>query len=929
MKKFITFFALAALALVGCKKEIATGVLGGDQTVTFSVVADNAATKAGEVTAIPTTINKCVAVVRMYDADNQLLNDIYAQPACTKDGNSYKFSVDLMGGQKYEVTVLMYTDGVYTVDSTLESIERVDKTARNAANLDVFSASVTYSAGDATPLIIAKRPFAQLNLITTDLVEHFEPAIKLKYTAPKTFNAVTGEVSGEQVVYETVGTYTYAYAPSQCSISSDYIFASDEKSLLSVEMTATKTGDFVRTFDNLPLQRNYKTNVIGKLLSVNAPFTVQVNADWYTPDTDIQWKSAENIEAANAILAAATAGQDVNISVNVPDDAATVPVEFTPANSGSDIALTFGDHSEGTPLTITFTKDEDATVNPASVTVEAPAGTTLVFETETHVVINGTNYGVISGTFSANTLVINNGVSVEKVIMTAGGLEVHGSLGAFEAAASHGEIIVRDCEGLSAEVKDALIPFLAPNYKAVANGSKFDIVQKIVAEVNGTEYTNLQDAINNAPSGSELVISDDFIADPVIIPAGKELTIDLNGKTIAVNGNNQGVWATVNGKLSLEGAGYLGDATHNKVGFLFFLVGEMNVDATATFESGLECVETRSAAAKLYVHAGHWIGDVYDGRVWTFNKLDKVKEALIEVDGGTFYKFNPAEAQTEYPYENWVKEGYQSVYDEATQIYSVVEIPAVAKIGTVKYATLAEAFAAVEAGETIEILKAGEYKVPGISKNITVKGGVEGVVFNCVGSGSIASIPNGCTFEGVTLNMGQTEYHGFHHGGYIQYKNCVINGYYKTYGKTRFEGCTFNQDTYSYCLNAYGTDLDVIDCVFNNLGKAFYCYNEGAGYYTVNFSGCTFNVTYGTKAKPQIFVKNNVANQKYTVNITGCQIGTSNKTIDEYRSLDIDPDLTNGKGDFRLWNIEEGGSKGKYVVVTLDGETVYSYGSLE
>ncbi|MBQ0122043.1 MAG: hypothetical protein KBS38_00275, partial [Bacteroidales bacterium] len=87
----------------------------------------------------------------------------------------------------------------------------------------------------------------------------------------------------------------------------------------------------------------------------------------------------------------------------------------------------------------------------------------------------------------------------------------------------------------------------------------------------------------------------------------------------------------------------------------------------------------------------------------------------------------------------------------------------VAKIGNTKYATLDEAFAAVQAGQTIEIIQAGTYTVPNISQNITVIGGVEGVVFDCTGGDSVASIPNGATFKNVTMTFGQVNYTGFQH----------------------------------------------------------------------------------------------------------------------------------------------------------------------
>lgn len=94
--------------------------------------------------------------------------------------------------------------------------------------------------------------------------------------------------------------------------------------------------------------------------------------------------------------------------------------------------------------------------------------------------------------------------------------------------------------------------------------------------------------------------------------------------------------------------------------------------------------------------------------------------------------------------------------------------------GTTK--ALADAIGEATAGDTITITAAGEYKVPDISKNITIKGGVDGVVFNCEGSGSIASIPNGATFVNVTMNFGQNNYHGFQHAGTITMKDCTLNG---------------------------------------------------------------------------------------------------------------------------------------------------------
>ena len=44
-------------------------------------------------------------------------------------------------------------------------------------------------------------------------------------------------------------------------------------------------------------------------------------------------------------------------------------------------------------------------------------------------------------------------------------------------------------------------------------------------------------------------------------------------------------------------------------------------------------------------------------------KIDKYKDALIEVTVGKFYKFDPSNGMTEDPGQNWVASGYKSVQD--------------------------------------------------------------------------------------------------------------------------------------------------------------------------------------------------------------------------------------------------------------------------
>lgn len=149
------------------------------------------------------------------------------------------------------------------------------------------------------------------------------------------------------------------------------------------------------------------------------------------------------------------------------------------------------------------------------------------------------------------------------------------------------------------------------------------------------------------------------------------------------------------------------------------------------------------------------------------------------------------------------------------------------------------AAAAAAAGDIIEIA-AGTYTVPNIPNNITLKAASgAAVVFNCVGSGSICSIPNGAVFDGVTMDYGTENYHGFQHAGKITMNGCTLNGKFFSYGDMEFNGCTFNapgttesgSTSADYSMWCYGQDLTYTDCTFNGAGKFLNVYNEGARRY--------------------------------------------------------------------------------------------------
>ncbi|MBQ2755432.1 MAG: hypothetical protein IJF27_02030 [Oscillospiraceae bacterium] len=56
-----------------------------------------------------------------------------------------------------------------------------------------------------------------------------------------------------------------------------------------------------------------------------------------------------------------------------------------------------------------------------------------------------------------------------------------------------------------------------------------------VAEVNGVGYDDIQEAIDAAAAGDKIVLVDDITLDSTVkVPAGKKITIDLNGKAVSM-----------------------------------------------------------------------------------------------------------------------------------------------------------------------------------------------------------------------------------------------------------------------------------------------------------------------------------------------------------------------------------------------------------
>lgn len=167
--------------------------------------------------------------------------------------------------------------------------------------------------------------------------------------------------------------------------------------------------------------------------------------------------------------------------------------------------------------------------------------------------------------------------------------------------------------------------------------------------------------------GGVITLASDCRTGYLELPEGKSLTLNLNGKRvdfISCDLERKGFGTGLYGSLTIKGDGFFGDDSQETIGYLFNVhKSVLAVEGDAVIKCGLSCIQMQASEAKAYIKGGEWIGGAYNNKYWTINKIDKYKDALIEVTGGKFYKFDPSNGMTEDPGQNWVASGYKSVQD--------------------------------------------------------------------------------------------------------------------------------------------------------------------------------------------------------------------------------------------------------------------------
>ena len=350
MKKILLFAsALAGLFLAGCQRENLEPVQAGQQ-VTFTIEAPAAMqTKAiADGQNVDQLVYEVWLTPTLGDLENgaQKLYQAVAQMVSDGTTNKAELTLDLVNDQKF--TVLFWAQVAHTYDTdelTAVGYKDLDALKANDESLAAFYGvayvddcrNVKKDGSSASPEVILKRPFAQLNLCTLNTstaykVDMLESEVIVE-NVPTVFNVVNGVEdvnSYAKVTFDmaavpsdpdniTVNNKTYQYA------GMNYMFAGDNITLeynIKTALNGQSEATVHNIISDVPLKENYRTNIVGNLLTSKTDFEIIVDAAFsendYVVEGGTNYVSVSSAEELVKVVAEIAAGNEEvsNIMLN-------------------------------------------------------------------------------------------------------------------------------------------------------------------------------------------------------------------------------------------------------------------------------------------------------------------------------------------------------------------------------------------------------------------------------------------------------------------------------------------------------------------------------------------------------------------------------------------------------------------------------------
>ena len=320
MKKLMMAVAAFGMLLTSCQNDLDfVPTTDENSTVSFAVGTPEISTRAYSDGATATILQYAV-----YDAEGNILSDLTETDATINGSTTVK--LQLTTGNTYSVIFWAAApQAPYTVDFDAKTMT-VDYSAAvsNAENRDAFFKYHTFTVkGAQTETIELKRPFAQLNIGAADYAASAsagytptQSAVVVK-NVYSTLNLASGAVSDDVVAEFALADIkkdeTFPVAGNEY-LAMNYLLVGADKETVEVEFSYTDGSNAkTRTVGSVPVQRNYRTNIYGKLLTSDVDINVEIEPVYVD---DFNWSVPQTVSTSAELVAAlqtAVAAGETNI----------------------------------------------------------------------------------------------------------------------------------------------------------------------------------------------------------------------------------------------------------------------------------------------------------------------------------------------------------------------------------------------------------------------------------------------------------------------------------------------------------------------------------------------------------------------------------------------------------------------------------------
>ena len=620
MKKILYSAAAMAFAFfaASCQKEVLEPVASGN-TVTYTVqVADAVATKAlgDDITAVNELVYEVYRTVDEGETDFTGVDNLLYHKTATITNGTATIELEFVNDQNFTVLFWAHTkdNGVYNA----ENLTNVTITSPDVAN-NVYAQAfvgrdfVRDCVSDKNGKVTLVRPVSQLNIATTPESLVFEAeagetgsTVRLEGSSVKvtglatSYNIATLSAFGATA---TEYTYTETAVPADVLtvngkdytyVAMNYVGFAPEMGTSDVTVSYvinTSEGNIDNEILNVPVKPNYRTNIIGNLITSKTEYEITLDKTW---------------------------GENAPIEVVTNATGLQQAIDEIPAGGEGEIVLDGDINLNELFAELTKSATQDITF------LTIPAGKEVVLN------LNGYSLTGVDQTHKNFGLIQNNGKLTVK--NTA-------------AKASKMSLVAEHNDGWN-------------RYSAVISnnpGAELTVEGNVVIEhLGGTDMAYGIDNLTNGGTGAVKATID-----------GATVTSTYRAIRQFLNS------ATTNNELTIKTGSTIRGAENNKAVFFH--------DPSKSANLG-----------KLTIEEGASVSGVY----------------LFVTAGSTEWPVEVSIAASS------IAEGYEVVPANVPKGYSVeevdgiwtVEFHPVAKIGEKGYATLIDAVAAVEDGETITLV---------------------------------------------------------------------------------------------------------------------------------------------------------------------------------------------------------------------------------